>query len=106
MAAAGALVFVACGEGRPSVAEWQTSWNTIRAEIPPASELSDPPNMDLCARTLGIIRTEAPSLTPTPDLSTDDAVADWLSIAEAAFFECPPDSGEITSFAVAYDELR
>ncbi len=106
MTAVNALIFVACAEQRPSVAEWQSSWDTIRAQIPAESDLADPPDRDLCAQTLGAIRTDAPSLTPTPDLSSDDAVADWLSIAEAAFFECPPDSGEITSFAVAYEELR
>jgi len=103
----GAVALAGCGQGsRPTVGEWQPTWTSLVQAIPTQAELGDPADMDLCATTLGLLRERAPDLSPTPDMSADDAVADWLSIAETAFFECPPSSGEITSFAVAYEELR
>jgi len=102
----GVLLLASCGLGsRPSVAEWQPAWTAVTEAIPTQAQLGDPADKDMCATTLGVIRENAPDLSPTPDLSTDDAVSDWLSIAETTFFECPPDTGEISSLSVAYEEM-
>lgn len=102
-----AILLAACGgSDRPALSEWQSQWESLVAAIPAESELGDPPDKDRCAETLGIIREAAPGLRVPPDMAADDAVSAWLTTSESAFFGCPPGSGEITSFSVAYEELE
>lgn len=99
-------MLASCGEGdRPSTEAWLAEWESLTASVPTEAELGDPPDSDLCARTLARIREAAPDIRVTPDLASDAPVEEWVSVAEAAFFECPPDSGEITSFAETFEEL-
>jgi hypothetical protein len=32
-------------------------------------------------------------------------VTEWIAVAEAAFFDCPPEGEDIDSFSDAYEEL-
>ena len=72
------------------------------AVLPEESGLGSPPNEEVCQDTLSALRTANEGLLPTPTTAIDDLVADWTAIAEAAFFECPPEGG---SFFEVYDEL-
>ncbi len=100
------LVLSACAEQtRPPVGEWQARWRAVLASIPEQPAVDEQPEAALCNETLATLRTMRPDLSPTPDRAIDDAVQEWFQIAEDAFFECPPRSGPIGSFADAYSEL-
>ena len=93
----------ACGsDERPSNAEWLPGWDAMLAVVPEQSELGSPPDSELCQSTLSALRVESEGLIPTPSAAIDDLVADWTAIAEAAFFECPPEG---STFAESYDEM-
>lgn len=100
------LLASSCSEARPSVAEWQPVWDRVTAALPGEETvgIADPPTAT-CTETLAFLRENRADLLPTPDLAIDDAVTQWVEIAEEAFFECPPRSGQIGSFAEAYAEL-
>lgn len=101
-----ALLFVACGsEERPSPADWTQSWQELVDAIPQPAELGDPPAESLCQSTLADIRRLNEELRPTPSVTIDELAGEWVSIAETAFFECPPREGDVDSFEDAYREL-
>lgn len=101
-----ALLLGACADqSRPSVASWQAQWDEVVASIPQEAAVGEAPADDLCTEVLTTLRKRRPLLTPTPDLAIDDAVQGWFQIAEDAFFECPPRSELIGSFADAYHEM-
>jgi hypothetical protein len=104
------LVFVlltlsACSRPRPTVAEWEPTWDRISATI--SSELigGEDPSQATCSEVLAFLRSNRAELFPTPDLAIDATVTDWVEIAEDAFFECPPNNAQVGSFAEAYGEL-
>lgn len=100
------LLLGACAEQtRPTVAEWQLNWRAVVASLPEQPAVDEQPEAALCNETLATLRTMRPDLSPTPDRAIDDAVQEWFQIAEDAFFECPPRSGPIGSFADSYAEL-
>ena len=90
---------------RPTVREWQPKWQAALALLPEQPAAGQEPEADLCNETLSTLRSMRPELSPTPDRAIDDAVQEWFQISEDAFFECPPRSGPIGSFADAYAEL-
>ncbi len=101
-----ALLFSSCADqSRPSVADWLPSWEAAAASLPPQETLVADPAPEVCNQTLAILRELRPKLTNTPDRVVDGAVQEWFQIAEGAFFECPPRSEPIASFADAYAEL-
>jgi hypothetical protein len=94
------------GSDRPSFADWETLWSQATSSLPDQSELSSPPDEALCESTVAALRTSADNLLPTPDIALDSTVRSWLSIAEDAFFDCPPSGdADISSFDDAYREL-
>lgn len=100
------LTVAACsGTTRPSVAEWEPGWMTAVEAMPSLERLGDPPDRDTCSQMLGLLRSSAPEIVPTPDPVLDATVKTWLSVAEDAMYECPPTSAEVPSLNVAYDEL-
>lgn len=101
----GLLAVSACSSSpRPDAADWLPSWDALVATVPAESSIGSPPDAALCESTLGALRINIETVTPGPSPTVDDLVAEWISIAEAAFFECPP-QGDPGSFAAAYDEL-
>ncbi len=63
------------------------------------------PTPSECSEALVMLREVAPNLRPTPDEAIDGTVDQWLLVAEETMFECPPETGEFTSFEEAYAEL-
>lgn len=101
------LLLVACDSGtRPSAATWRPDWQALLEVIPDQSELGDPPDESLCQSTLADVREQSEGLLPTPSGSIDELAQEWVSIAEQAFFDCPPTGQDIGSFDDAYAELR
>lgn len=103
-----ALLFVTTGcisAERPDAATWLPSWQSINALVPDQSDLGNPPDESLCQTTLGAIRESKEDLFPTPSGTVDELVNEWVAIAEAAFFECPPEGEDIASFDDAYREM-
>jgi hypothetical protein len=100
------LLFTACsGESRPSVEEWQPTWQGVVTGFPTPEMLGEPPDHTVCSHALGVLRSESSDLIPTPDLAIDDVVTDWLKIAEDTVFECPPSNQTIPNLEYAYGEL-
>ena len=100
-----AIALASCATTRPTVEEWQPSWDRVVAGIPAESVTGENPSRELCDTTLAFLRDTRPELSPTPDLAVDDTVKDWFDIAEDAFFECPPRSQQVGSFSDAYTLL-
>jgi len=101
-----AIVTGGCSNAsRPDVGEWRSRWLGVIDELPEEVELSGNAAEDVCAETLALLRSTSGDLLPTPDLAIDDTVRQWIALAEDAFFECPPQGGEINSFARAYAEM-
>lgn len=90
---------------RPDAATWEPEWESMLQVIPEESLLGDPPSEDLCQSTLATIREQTEGLFPTPSVTVDDLVNEWVAIAEEAFFDCPPEGQDIDSFADAYTEM-
>ncbi len=102
------IIFVgsSCSEARPTVAEWEPVWDRVTVALPSEAAIGiGDPSLPVCTETLAYLRNNRADLFPTPDLAIDDAVTQWIEIAEEAFFECPPRSGQIGSFAEAFAEL-
>jgi len=87
------------------VQDWEPAWDRVVAALPAESPTDDDPSRDACSETLAFLRSNRADLFPTPDLAIDDAVTEWVEIAEGAFFECPPNNDQVGSFAQAYEEL-
>ena len=104
--AAIALVVSSCSDSRPTVEEWQPTWQLVVDAIPSESAIGENPPRAICDETLGFLRSNRGSLFRTPDLAVDDAVRDWFDIAEDAFFECPPNSERVRGFSEAYALLH
>lgn len=101
-----ALLLAGClGTARPDTAEWLPKWEAVVDLVPDRQDLGDPPDENLCQTTLAAIRDQSEELLPTPTQTVDDLVEEWVAVAEAAFFECPPAGEEIASFDDAYQQL-
>lgn len=100
------LVLASCATSRPTVENWEPVWKRVSEGIPSEETvgLADP-DRAVCSDALAFLRSNRSDLFPTPDLAIDDAVADWVEVAEDAFFECPPRNEQIVGFAEAYAEL-
>ena len=103
---AAALILSSCSDSRPTVEEWQPTWEMVVGAIPSESVIGESPPRAICNETLGFLRSNRGSLFPTPDLAIDDAVGDWISIAEDAFFECPPNNEHVRGFSEMYQLLH
>ncbi len=101
-----ALILSSCSASRPAVEEWQPTWQQIVKGIPTESTLREQPPRAICSETLGFLRSNRARLFPTPDLALDHTLGDWFDVAEDAFFECPPNNENVSSFSEAYELLR
>jgi hypothetical protein len=102
-----ALLLAACGsEARPNILAWEMDWDEMVAVIPEQDALGSPPDQNICQTTLASVREHSLGLVPSPSVTIDDLTNEWIAIAEAAFFGCPPDGQDITSFDDAYTEMN
>lgn len=94
-----AIVLVSCAESRPSAEAWQTEWNRVLTGIPSEVALENDAPRSVCEQGLVFIRQNRSALSPTPDVAIDDTVADWLDLAGAIYFDCPPPPGFKNAYA-------
>ena len=87
------------------MAEWEPAWERVAAAIPAELTGGEDPSPATCSEVLAFLRSNRAELFPTPDLAIDDAVTEWVEVAEEAFFECPPTGTEVGSFPEAYEKL-
>jgi len=100
------MAVVGCaGTDRPDVATWLSSWEGIISVVPDQADLGDPPDAELCEATLASVRSGNEDLRPSPSVTVDDLVAEWVAVAKATFFDCPPKGEDIDSFSEAYEEM-
>lgn len=83
-----AVGLASCTPQRPSRDEWRESWEGVQEVVPPAEQLSRPPDHDTCSEVLGDLRERGVELTPAPDRIIQEAAQAWLSHAESLFFGC------------------
>lgn len=101
------VLLAACDPSeRPDSASWLSRWDAIVTVVPEQSLLGEPPDQPLCQDTLAALRESRDDLLPSPSLTVDDLVNEWVAVAEASFFDCPPDGADIGSFDEAYEEMR
>jgi hypothetical protein len=104
LAVALVVLVSACGLiERPQPAQWIPLWEDAKAILPDLT-VGEPSEAE-CSAALVLLREAAPALRPTPDDSIDETVDRWLLIAEETMFECPADTGDLTTFDAAYLEL-
>jgi hypothetical protein len=100
------VAFAVCSRSeRPAVTDWEPTWEITTAAVPSLATLGSPPDRAVCGHALGVLRSVQSDLFPTPDLAIDEAVREWVAIAEDAMFECPPSSRDLPDLATAYEEL-
>ena len=75
------------------------------AAIPDQEDLEVTAPQEICQQALAEVRDGTSALLPAPSMTVDDLVNEWVSVAETAFFECPPREEELQSFDEAYAEL-
>lgn len=88
------LLAGACGDDRPSDAEWRAVWDEERDALPAADALLTG-GEELCGDLLGRLRVDLPALLPTPTEALDDAVEAWIRHAESIAFDCPDDRDDL-----------
>jgi hypothetical protein len=100
------LILMGCASAdRPDPATWRQSWMRMIALIPELEDLGSPPEQEICQEILADVRDGTSSLLPAPSTTVDDLVAEWVSVAETAFFECPPREHDFQSLDDVYAEL-
>ena len=102
------LLVAACSPGseQPDTASWLEKWDATVALLPPLESMAAEPDTDFCRSVLSDLREADETLLPSPSSRVDQLARDWMAVAEAAFFDCPPQGEDIGSFADAYDELE
>lgn len=90
---------------RPDSGTWRESWQQMVALIPDREDLEVTAQEEICQQVLAEVREGTSTLLPAPSMTVDDLVNEWVSVAETAFFECPPREEELQSFDDAYAEL-
>ena len=102
-----AVMVTACGSReRPDAASWLPAWEEIIGVVPNQADLGETPDQALCQDVLAELREKSEGLSPAPSVTVDDLASEWVATAETAFFECPPEEHDLTSFADAYEEMN
>lgn len=100
------ILLAACGGEEPDAARWSRQWEELIAVVPAETEIGSPPDTALCRDTLAALREQSAELSPAPSATITELVNEWVSIAEAAFFGCPPQGEDLASFEEAYQEME
>ena len=94
MIAASLLLLVAalagCGEDdadRPALAAWSDDWTALRDMVPQDAAINEN-STEVCGDFLGEVRNRRADVLPTPDVSLDEPVTDWVSQAETIGLDC------------------
>ncbi|MDE0803056.1 MAG: hypothetical protein OSA99_07000 [Acidimicrobiales bacterium] len=84
------LPLAACGDDdadRPELAEWTEDWSELR-DLVPEDVATDSVGTDACGEFLGDVRNRRADVIPTPDVSLDEPVGQWVSDAETVGLNC------------------
>jgi hypothetical protein len=84
--------------------EWEGLWlQTVdRIARTEAEEIPE----EQCTQVLTYLREQRPQLNPLPADGLEKPVNSWFELAQAAFFECPPDGERIKGWPAAFEQLR
>lgn len=106
LAVAFTFLLVSCSGNPPDAETWQPEWQALVEVVPEQTELHDPPDQSLCEGVLAAIREGNEDLLPSPSAEIDELANEWISVAEEAFFDCPPTRQDANGFDQAYMKLR
>lgn len=103
LATATAILIGGCSEPRMSLTNWEQVWEQTvdRVARVEAAEVPE----DECSDLLTYLRMQRPRLDPSPVEGLEKPVDAWFELAEAAFFECPPDNEAVSGWAEAFERL-
>jgi hypothetical protein len=102
-----AVSLAACTDGeRPAPEAWRTSWQEVRALVPPAEAFAVQDPRPLCEEVLGELRAEESKLMPAPSPEVETRVQRWLELAKSFAYDCPPRDPPYAGFATARSELE
>lgn len=100
------LILTGCTSAdRPDLGIWRQSWEQMTAVVPEREALGTLPRQEICQEVLADLRDGTSTVVPAPSNTVEDLVHEWISVAETAFFECPPREHDFESMDDAYAEL-
>jgi hypothetical protein len=86
-----------------SLNAWEQVWQQTVDHIADV-EAEEIPEEE-CTRVLAYLREQRPQLSPLPADGLEKPVNSWFELAQAAFFECPPDSEKVKGWTAAFEQL-
>jgi hypothetical protein len=98
------VVVSACSEPRMSLDAWEQVWEQTVDRI--AEIEADEIPEEECTEVLAYLREQRPRLKPLPADGLEKPVNSWFELAQAAFFECPPDGEKVKGWSQAFEQLR
>lgn len=99
-----ALLITSCSERELGLSEWETAWEQTADRVEQARADTIPE--ERCQEVLSFLRERRDLLQPAPLRSLDSPIDSWFELAEASFFDCPPQRDEIDGWRAAFDELN
>ena len=93
------------GPGRPTEEVWLPEWDAAVDVVPSEADLGATPTRDTCNDILAELRDARQGIEPTPYEAVDAPVREWFEIAEAMFFECPPNQVGLDGFHEGSEQL-
>lgn len=94
----------ACSEPRMSLDAWEQVWEQTVDRIAETEADEIPP--EECTKVLAYLREQRPRLSPLPADGLEKPVNSWFEVAQAAFFECPPDGEKMKGWQEAFERLE
>lgn len=94
----------ACAEPRLSLNVWEEVWQQTVDRVAQMENGEIPE--DECTQVLAYLREQRPHLSPLPAEGLEKPVNSWFELAQAAFFECPPDGERVKGWTDAFEQLR
>lgn len=87
-----------------SLTNWEQVWQQTVDRV--ARVEADEVPEDECRELLTYLRMQRPRLDPSPVEGLEKPVDSWFELAEAAFFECPPDDVTVSGWSDAFEQLE
>lgn len=85
------------------LAAWEEMWRETVQRI--ARTQAEEIPQETCTEVLTYLRERRPELNPLPADGLEKPVNSWFELAQASFFECPPDGEKVKGWPAAFERL-
>ncbi len=102
------FTIAACGESgsdRPELASWQPQWSALSNLIPDSTAV-DEGGVEVCSKFLGDVRERRNDVIPTPDLSLEEPVTEWVAEAETVGLDCDREGALVERLTDLHDRAE